>query len=195
VTGRTFRRGIRIGVLVVLALLVLSIIAIVGDGLTDELIPADVAVVFGNTVTPDGRPTARLQARLDRACRLYRQHLVTHLVVSGGLGREGVDEATVMQRYLLAQGIPADQISVDHQGLTTALTARYTATLMQTHGWQRVIAVTQYFHITRAKLALRQAGIPVVYGAHAEYIEWRDAYATLRDVLGLYAYVLRYGWK
>jgi hypothetical protein len=41
--------------LVVLALLVLSIIAIGTDGLTDELIPADVAVVFGNTVTPDGR--------------------------------------------------------------------------------------------------------------------------------------------
>src|SRR6266496_2470327 len=188
-------RRIRITGLIVLVLLVISSAAIVVDGLPDECIPADVAVVFGNTVTPDAQPTPRLQARLDRASRLYQQQVVAQLIVSGGLGREGVDEATVMQRYLIAQGIPADHIWVDHQGLTSALTARHTATLMNSHGWQHVIAVSQYFHITRAKLALRQAGIPAVSGVHAEYIEVRDVYATLREVVGLYSYVLQDGWK
>jgi vancomycin permeability regulator SanA len=167
---------------------------IVYDGTTDDLQPADVGVVFGNTVTSDGQPSARLRARLDHAIVLYQERLVSYLILSGGIGREGVDEATAMQQYLVQHGIPATRIFTDHQGLNTHLTARYTADVMRAQQWYRAIAITQYFHITRAKLALRQVGVESVSGAHAPYVELRDAYALFREVVGLAAYVLRYGW-
>jgi hypothetical protein len=55
----------------------LGISLLVYDGTTDDLQPVDVGVVFGNTVTPGGQPSARLRARLDRAIVLYQERLVS----------------------------------------------------------------------------------------------------------------------
>jgi len=191
----SFRRLFQFAALLIVLVVLVGISLIVYDGVTDELTPADIGVVFGNTVTPDGLPSARLRARLDRAIVLYHQRLIAYLVVSGGIGQEGVDEASVMQQYLVQHGIPAERIYVDHHGLDTHLTAGYTASLMRVQHWHRAMVITQYFHITRAKLALRQVGVGTVTGAHAEYVELRDLYATTREVLGLAAYLLQYGWQ
>jgi hypothetical protein len=61
------RRVFWAAVAIVSAVYVVSAAAITIDGLTDELHEADVAVVFGNHVEPDGRPSPRLEGRLDRA--------------------------------------------------------------------------------------------------------------------------------
>jgi hypothetical protein len=42
-------------------------------GLNDNIDRSDVAVVLGNTVDPNGKPSARLQARLDKTIELYRR--------------------------------------------------------------------------------------------------------------------------
>ncbi len=165
---------------------------IIGDGLTDEAQRADLAVILGNQVTADGRPSLRLRARLDRAVMVYQNGSCDYLLVSGGVGREGVDEAVVMKTYLVEQGIPESVVFVDSQGFNTYLTARHTAELMEQHEFESVIAVSQFFHITRSKVALRQQGIETVAGAHAHFFEVRDFYATAREVVALYVYLVRY---
>jgi vancomycin permeability regulator SanA len=165
--------------------------AIIWDGLTDELGVADVAVVFGNRVEPDGTPSIRLQARLDRAITLYRDGWCRTILVSGGLGKEGHNEAVVMQSYLRDHGIPEQHIFVDRQGTNTYNTARHTAQLLQEHGFQSVIVVTQYFHISRARLALVRFGVSPVYTARAHIIHWRDGYSIVREVVAWYYYALR----
>ena len=52
------------------------------------------------------------------------------------------------------------------------------------------MAISQYFHLTRCRLAFRQAGIAPVYSAHAKLWEWRDLYSTPREVVGLLAYAM-----
>ena len=44
---------------------------VVGGGLLESPANADLAVVLGNEVLPDGRLSARLAARVDRAIELY----------------------------------------------------------------------------------------------------------------------------
>jgi vancomycin permeability regulator SanA len=51
--------------------------------------------------------------------------------------------------------------------------------------------VSQFFHVPRARRTLRRCGVPTVCGAHADYFEWRDVYATAREVLAYYAYLLK----
>jgi vancomycin permeability regulator SanA len=174
------------------ALVVLAAAAlIVWDGTHDELGRADLAVVFGNRVEPDGTPSTRLQARLDRALELYRQGWCRFILVSGGLGKEGHNEAVVMQHYLRDHGIPDEHIFLDPDGINTYHTARHTARLMREQGWQGVIAVSQYFHIPRTRLALSRFGIEPVYTAHARLIHWRDGYSIVREVVGWCYYALR----
>ena len=178
------------------ALVVLGVIAttlLVVDGLTDERAAADVALVLGNTVNPDGQPSARLRARLDAAVAVYRAGRAPVLLVSGGLGKEGHDEAVVMRNYLVSQGIPAAAIVVDSEGWTTGHSARNAAAWMRGRGLSRAIVVTQYFHVPRSKLALRKCGVASVSGAHARYFELRDFYSTAREVVGWLAYRFRGG--
>lgn len=164
---------------------------IVADGLRDDIHPADVAIVLGNTVERDGRPSARLQARLDKAVELYRGGLFPNVIVSGGVGVEGFDEAEVMKGYLISQGVPGERIIADGEGLTTSLTARNAARVMKEQRWQSALVISQYFHIPRTRLAVESYGVSPVYSAHAEYFELRDVYSIAREVIGYAAYLMR----
>lgn len=174
---------------VLLALiLMLSLAAIVVDGVRDNIHKSDVGIIFGSKVNPNGVPSARLAARLNEGIFLYQKGIVNHLIVSGGTGKEGVDEAAAMKNYLLAHAVSADAILTDSGGYNTAATARNSAKIMHEQGFKSALIVSQYFHITRGRLAMKQCGVLPIYTAHAKYFEWRDVYASLREVLGFYDY-------
>jgi len=80
-------------------LFLLGCALIVVAGCSDAQADADVIVVPGNTVSADGTPSPRLQARLDVALALHRARRAPLIFVSGGLGKEGFDEAVVMANY------------------------------------------------------------------------------------------------
>ncbi|WP_229217429.1 YdcF family protein [Massilia forsythiae] len=166
--------------------------AIVLAGLRDDVQVSDVGIVLGSKVMPDGAPSDRLRARLDRAAGLYRQGMFKHVIVSGGTGVEGFSEARVMADYLVERrAVPRAAILVDEHGDTTEATARNSAAIMRVHGFDSAMVITQYFHIARCRYALRHAGIQEVHAAHAVYVEPRDAYSTLRELIALPVYWIR----
>ncbi|HPJ16420.1 MAG TPA: YdcF family protein [Spirochaetota bacterium] len=97
--------------------------ATVLDGLTDEIEVSDAAVVLGNKVEPSGLPSPRLKSRLDKAISLYENGFVKYIIVSGGKGEEGYDEARVMHKYLLANNVPENSIIEDSEGMNSHMTA------------------------------------------------------------------------
>ena len=169
----------------------LAAAALVLAGLHDELAPADVIVVPGNTILPDGTPSPRLQARLDAALTQFQEHRAPRILVSGATGKEGFDEAAAMARYLQSRGVPAGAIVEDNQGWTTEATARNAAALMRAHGWKSAMVATQYFHVPRFRLALERSGIAVSGQVHAPYVEWRDLYSVPRETVGYAVYFMR----
>lgn len=171
-----------------------AFLAISAAGLWDDARPADVCVVLGNTVGPDGRPSKRLRARLDKAVELYRAGMFHDVIVSGGVGEEGFDEAAVMRRYMVVKGLPEDRVHADGRGLDTFATARNARAEMAAHGWRSALVVSQYFHVPRCRLALRKVGVGDVSSAHANYFELRDLYSTAREVFA-YAYYLVRGYE
>jgi vancomycin permeability regulator SanA len=164
-----------------------AFLAISVAGMWDDARPADVCVVLGNTVGRDGRPSDRLRARLDKVVELYRAGMFPEVIVSGGVGEEGFDEAAVMKQYLVENGIPAGRVHADSRGLDTSATARNAGAEMAARGWKSTLVVSQYFHVPRCRLALRRAGVGDVSSAHANYFERRDLYSTCREVAA-YAY-------
>jgi uncharacterized SAM-binding protein YcdF (DUF218 family) len=161
------------------------------DGLNDKVVDADLAIVPGNTVAPDGMPSPRLQGRLDAALDFYRAGHAGAILVSGGVGAEGFDEAAVMKDYLVAHGVQPERIYTDNHGIDTLATARYAAELMRAKAMTRAVVVTQFFHIPRMKLALEKQGIHPVGQVHSQQFEARDVYSTLREVAGYASYALR----
>jgi vancomycin permeability regulator SanA len=104
---------------------------LVFSGLNEGLGRADIGLLLGNHVSPDGTPSARLQARLDRAAEPYREAWFPLIVVSGVTGVEGFPEGTAMKNDLVSVGIPADAIIVDGLGFDIRASARNTARILQ----------------------------------------------------------------
>lgn len=162
--------------------------AIAVSGLRDRLVPADAIVVLGNTVAPDGQPSPRLRARLDCALAAYRLKLAPWIIVTGGVGKEGFDEAAVMAQYLAHNGVPVAAILVDSAGNDTAASAVNVARIARQQNLKSVLLASQYFHLPRASIAFERAGLPVAGTVHARYAEARDLYSLAREVVGFGAY-------
>ena len=158
-------------------------------GLGAKVRRADVAIVFGNQVLPDGTPSPRLVARLEAAARLRRS--VRVWFVSGGIGRGGHDESRVMRDWLVAHGVPESAIVRDSLGSNSQLTAQHAAAWMRDHGMTRANVVTQYFHVARAVMACRRAGIDVVGARAPRWYEPRDVYSLAREMVALPVYAVR----
>ncbi len=97
---------------------------IICDGLWDRGNKADVAVVMGSKVNPDGSLSSRLQARVDCAYDLFKSGRVKSIFVSGGRGDEGFYEADIMKTYLLSKGVPDSSVIVDNFGFNTMATVK-----------------------------------------------------------------------
>lgn len=170
---------------------VIAMLTLVVCGLRDDLVHSDVALVLGNKVELDGTPSPRLRARLDRTLELFRAGYFPFIIVSGGTGKEGFDEAAVMRNYLIAHGVPASAVITDSHGNTTFASAVNTARIAKEHGFKSVLAVTQYFHIPRSRLALRRCDIAEIHSAHARYFGWGDLFYVPRDTIGYASYWFR----
>lgn len=178
-----------VGILLIWFLIHTAFIVI--DGLNDELKPVDVAVVLGNKVETNGQPSERLQARLDKAFELYEEGYYPLIIVSGGIGKEGFDEAKVMKAYLIEKGVQEDKIIEDNHGNNSYMTAQNTRKIMDTLEFESAMIITQHFHISRTKLAFRKINISEVYSAHAKIFELRDIYSILREFPAYYKYLLK----
>lgn len=163
-------------------------VIIIIDGINDSPIKSEYGVIFGNKVNPDGQMSDRLKARVDIGVQLYKDSTVDKIFVSGGLGKEGFYEAQVMASYLMKNGIPKSKITIDNFGNNSWLTASNFKKALPS--CTSVVIVSQFYHITRSKLAFKKIGIAHVSGASPSYYELRDFYSLFREFFGYYKYLI-----
>lgn len=142
-----------------------------------EVPAGDVIVVLGGGMAaPRGAAIyPEMYAAADRvwhAARLYHAGKAP-LIVPSGYGERNA--AVVLLRDL---GVPAAAIRVENASYNTSGNARLTAALLRERGARRVILVTSAFHMRRALLLFRQAGIEAIPAA-------TDHEALLSRALGL----------
>ena len=86
---------------------------------TAEPEKADVLIVLGAGIRGD-LPSVVLRNRLDRALDCYEQNPDLLIIVSGGMGEgESSTEASVMKKWLVAAGVPADSIIEEGKSQST----------------------------------------------------------------------------
>jgi vancomycin permeability regulator SanA len=161
-------------------------------GLRTKPAHADLALVLGNTVTRTNRPMPRLEARLEAARALYARGGCATIMVSGGIDRHDLrNEAAGMKQWLIERGIPSADIVEDPYGNNTRASAQHARDWLIAHHQRSAVVVSQYFHLPRARLALRQAGVIDAGGDFPRRWFARDAYSSFREAPGYLAYWLR----
>ncbi|HWN70891.1 MAG TPA: YdcF family protein [Haliangium sp.] len=191
---RAVRASDRWLALLTLALLVLAfpVVQMMCFGSTDYSRPADVIVVFGARAYADGRMSTALYDRTRTAVDLYRAGVAPALIFSGGPGDGDVHETEAMRRWALGQGVPDSAIMRDEGGLSTQHTVENTVSRFRKHGFRRVLAVSQFFHLPRIKLAYLRAGVDVyTVPARPSAPLYKLPWFMLREVGGFWYYYLR----
>jgi vancomycin permeability regulator SanA len=171
---------------------IITALAIIYDGLSDTIQQSDALIILGNKVELTGQPSPRLVSRLEKGFELYQKKMAPLIIVSGGVGIEGFDEAKIMRQYLVDKGIPSDAVLVDSYGVDTFSSAKNIQKIVKEKNLKSVLVVSNYYHISRTVFAFKESNIPEVYSAHANFFEWRDLFSIPREVVGFYFYMLRY---
>ncbi|MBX7228942.1 MAG: YdcF family protein [Burkholderiaceae bacterium] len=126
---------------------------------TAALHPADVVVVLGSVVYPDGQPSQGLRLRVSHGVNLVKQGLGKFLFVTGGQVSGLFIEGEVMKSLALADGLEEEQIIVDTLALSTVENAQKTKEFMTSKQLNTAIVVTSPYHLKRAVLIFQDAGI------------------------------------
>ncbi|XVX18928.1 SanA/YdcF family protein [Actinomycetota bacterium] len=124
----------------------------------DEAPQRDVTLVLGAGLSPSGGPSPFLAARLDVAQQLLEAGRTKVIIVSGN--RDGAhDEPTAMREYLVAKSVPDDRIVSDFAGYDTYDSC---SRARRVFGVDRLLVVSQGYHVPRAVAACRGVGVDAV---------------------------------
>lgn len=109
-------------------------------------------IVLGAKAYIDG-PSPELAYRLDRAMEVYKQSSANEILLFGGTDQ--VNEAEVMENYLLDKGIQKSKIVVDDRGINTWKSIELSKVYFSNKISNRAIVVTSAYHAYRVKLVAR----------------------------------------
>jgi SanA protein len=139
-----------------------------------DLTHAQVAIVPGSLVRPDGTLGRVVAERVDAAVALYDAGIVDKLLLSGDNGTEQYDEPDTMRDAVLAAGVDPEDVFTDYAGFNTWHTMRRARDVFEVTS---AVVVTQDFHVARAVDLGRAAGLDV------QGFVAGDAGSGLREVL------------
>ena len=160
-------------------------------GTTDYRRPADVVVVFGARVRLDGTASLTLANRVITASELYRQGFADAIVMTGGIEPIGFDETVVMRDLAVQLGVPSDAIILDPDGHNTDASVANTARIFDDNGMRRILAVSQFYHLPRIKLAYARAGVDVWTVPARTILVPRTWAIVAREIPAFWLYYLR----
>ena len=157
--GRIFVRVCSCFLLLILILTVVETVLMISataktpDG--DETI-----IVLGSKVNPTG-PSLMTARRLDAAYDYMTAHPDSVCILSGGKGTDEVwSEAEGMADYLIKRGIDEDRLYLEPKSTNTRENLKYSMEIIKANNFnEKVILISNEFHLYRAGLIARSAGI------------------------------------
>ncbi len=140
-----------------------------------ELEDVDCIIVLGCQVRDDGSLSHMLRDRLMRSLEVYNAGAAPKLLMSGDHGRKDYDEVGAMKQYAIDNGVPSENVFMDHAGFSTYETVFRAKKIFEA---DKVIIITQEYHLYRALYIAEKLGIEA-YGVSADLN--RYAGQSMRD--------------
>jgi SanA protein len=149
-----------VGAVIVLCVLyVVGITRAVTYESPDTLPKEEVVLVLGASIKKSGQLSPVLAERADAALLLYKNQVVSKILVSGDSSTPGHDEVLPVGKYLMNHGVPQKDIFLDYAGLDT-YSSIYRA--QKVFGATSVVIASQQFHLPRALYIARRLGMSAV---------------------------------
>ncbi|EJR91153.1 hypothetical protein IKE_05751 [Bacillus cereus VD196] len=143
----------------------------------------DFIIVLGSGLINDKVPPL-LASRINKAIDFYWKQATVNapptIIFSGGQGpNEGLPESEAMQNYAVKKGIPLEHIVQENRSVNTYQNMSFSKEIMdslKSEGKYRSIFTTNNFHLFRAGIYARQAGLNSQgIGSKTAFYYWPNA--------------------
>ena len=152
---------------------------IIADGDYSKLKDIDCIIILGAGIWGES-PSPMLQDRLLQGIELYKVGVSSKIIMSGDHGRKEYDEVNVMKKYAIDNGVPSEDIFMDHAGFSS-YESIYRA--KEIFGAKKIVIVTQKYHLYRALHIANSLGLEV-YGVGADPRQYVGTmYREVREIL------------
>ena len=171
---------------------VLSSILIIG-GKNDTVTYSEDAVIVLGAAVHGKTPSRTLRYRLKRAVEYHKQNPNAIIIVSGGQGaQEDISEAEAMKIYLIENGVTADKIIKEDKSTSTTENFKFSKEILDKHfsGDYTAAFVTNEYHILRASLCAKHAGVENITHLHSNTTTSYLVSGVLRECLALVKYII-----
>lgn len=112
---------------------------------------ANSAVILGAAVWGGNRPSPVLKERINKGYEIYKKNLVTKLVLTGGGSPNELTEGEVSKNVLLKYGVAPENLILENQSGSTVEQIKFVRdSLYSKQNWQKIILVSDNFHLYRA---------------------------------------------
>lgn len=144
-----------------------------------KLSDVDCIIILGAGIWGD-KPSPMLEDRLQEGIKLYQNNVSDKIIMSGDHGREEYDEVNIMKKYAIENGVPSENIFMDHAGFSTYESIYRAKDIFKA---KKVVIVTQKYHLYRALYIANQLGLEA-YGVGADPRQYVGAtYRELREII------------
>lgn len=123
---------------------------------------SDVIIVLGAQVKEDGTPSVALERRLTAAYESYLKDRQLIIVCGAQGSNEPRPEGDVMRDWLLARGVPEEDVVAETDSFNTRENLTYAKEIMKSRRLTKALVVTSDYHVARALELCRQVGISAV---------------------------------
>ena len=162
-------------------------------GKSDTVTYTEDAVIVLGAAVHGKTPSLTLKRRLDKAVEYHAQNPDAVIVVSGGQGaQEDISEAEAMKIYLIENGVKDDKIIKEENATSTYENFKFSKEILtDKFGEEYTTAfITNEYHILRASLCAKQAGIKTATHIHSSTTLSYIASGVLRECLAVIKYVV-----
>ena len=128
----------------------------------DQAVVSDAIAVFG-AAEYAGRPSPVFHARLDHAADLYLRGIAPLVItLGGGSDRDsGKSEGGVGRDYLLARGVPLQDVIAETTSVDTEQQVHRLAAIARDHDLHHIVVVSDGTHMFRIRALCDDAGLDV----------------------------------
>lgn len=155
---------------------------------TQDTPKANVAIIFGAGINND-KPGKYLKDRLDAGIKLYNNHKIDKIFLSGDNGSDAHDELTVMKLYCYQYGVDTSKIYLDYAGFDSYSTLYRSKFIFNI---DTAILVSQKYHLNRCinignKLGIKSYGFAADQGTYQgfKYASFREYFAIVKSTIDL----------
>lgn len=140
----------------------------------------DCIVILGAGLKSDGTPSHMLEDRIKVGVNVMNVTGIKYILMSGDRSGDYYDEPAAMKTYAESLGVEPERILIDGKGYSTYESI---SRLKDEYGFERVIVITQKYHLHRALYISRFFGIESV-GVSSDLRGYRNQTAReIREIL------------